>query len=73
MAVKVSVTAEVLYTCTLTKKDEETLNNFLENNPEYDPDQAIHELYWSGEINLYQNCVESDFNTISVDYVEGVD
>lgn len=73
MAVKVVVTAEVSYECTLTKQDEKILNNFLKKHPEYEIAEAVDKLYWSGEIELYKIYVESDFNTTSIDSVERVD
>jgi hypothetical protein len=64
--ITVETTASVSYTCQLTAKDEEKVRAFAEEN-DVELADAIWELYWSGEINLYKNSVESDFSTESID------
>ena len=65
---KVEVTASVVYTCYLTTEEEAKVKAFAEET-DIDLEVAVWELYAGGEIDLYKNSVESDFNTESVDRV----
>lgn len=64
--ITVEVTASVMYTCELTEEDEEKVKAYAEEN-EVTLAYAVDMLYSSGEINLYKNSVESDFNTETID------
>lgn len=67
--IKVETTAEVITTCYLTIKDEEKVKAFMKKN-QCDLEDAVKELFWNNEINIYNNSTESDFNTESIDLVE---
>ena len=67
--IKVETTAEVVTTCYLTDEDEEKVRAFMEEN-ECDLEDAVRELFWNSELNIYTNSTESDFNTQSIDLVE---
>ena len=67
--IKVETTAEVVTTCYLTDEDEEKVRAFMEKN-ECDLEDAVRELFWNSELNIYTNSTESDFNTQSIDLVE---
>jgi hypothetical protein len=64
--ITVEVTARVSYTCQLTAEDEEKVKAFAEEN-DVDLEEAVWELYTVGEIDLYENSVESDFSTQGID------
>ena len=64
--ITVEVTAEVLYTCELTAEDEEKVKMFAKEN-DVTLAFAVAELYAIGEIDLYENSVESDFSTENID------
>ena len=66
--IKVETTAEVIITCHLTNEDEEKVRAFMEEN-ECDLDDAVAELFWSNELNIYKDSTESDFHTESIDLV----
>lgn len=67
--IKVETTAEVITTCYLSDKDEEKVRAFMEKN-NCDLEDAVKELFWDNELNIYKNSIESDFNTQSIDVVE---
>ena len=66
--IKVETTAEVVTTCFLTDKDEEKVKAFMEEN-KCDLEDAVKELFWNSEINIYTDSTESDFHTQSIDLV----
>ena len=66
--IKVETTAEVVTTCFLTDEDEEKVRIFMEEN-KCDLEDAVKELFWNSEINIYTNSTESDFHTQSIDLV----
>lgn len=67
--IKVETTAEVITTCYLTDEDEEKVRAFMEEN-DCDLEDAVTELYWNNELNIYSQSTESDFHTQSIDLVE---
>ena len=67
--IKVETTAEVITTCYLTDEDEEKVRAFMEEN-ECDLEDAVKELFWNSELDIYTNSTESDFHTQSIDLVE---
>lgn len=66
--IKVETTAEVVTTCFLTDEDEEKVKAFMEEN-QCDLEDAVKELFWNSEINIYTDSTESDFHTQSIDLV----
>lgn len=66
--IKVETTAEVITTCYLTDKDEEKVKIFMEEN-KCDLEEAVYELFWSNELDIYSHSTESDFHTESIDLV----
>ena len=66
--VKVETTAEVITTCYLTNEDEEKVKAFMEEN-QCELEDAVKELFWSNELDIYTNSTESDFHTESIDLV----
>ena len=67
--IKVETTAEVVTTCYLTENDEEKVKNFMEENC-CDLEDAVRNLFWNNEINIYANSTESDFHTQRIDFVD---
>jgi hypothetical protein len=67
--IRVETTAEVITTCILTDKDEEKVKAFMKKN-QCDLEDAVRELFWNNELNIYSQSTESDFNTESIDLVE---
>lgn len=67
--IKVETTAEVITTCYLTDEDEERVRAFMEEN-DCDLEDAVKELFWNNELNIYSQSTESDFHTRSIDLVE---
>lgn len=67
--IRVETTAEVITTCYLTDEDEEKVRVFMEEN-DCDLEDAIKELFWNNELNIYSQSTESDFHTQSIDLVE---
>lgn len=68
--IMVETTAEVITTCYLTDSDEEKVKNYMEENC-CDLEDAVKELFWNNEIDIYADSTESDFHTQSIDRVEG--
>ena len=66
--IKVETTAEVITTCYLTSEDEKKVKMFMEEN-KCDLEDAVHELFWNNELDIYSNSTESDFHTESIDLV----
>ena len=66
----VETTAEVVTTCYLTDNDEEKVRNFMEENC-CDLEDAVRNLFWNNEIDIYADSTESDFHTQRIDRVEG--
>ena len=65
---KIYVEAKVWYTCTLNEEDEKKVKNYAEEN-EISLEEAVWDLYGNTEIELYENSVESDFSTESIEEV----
>ena len=70
--IKVETTAEVITTCYLTDEDEEKVKVFMEEN-QCDLEDAVKELFWNNELDIYTHSTESDFHTESIDSVEEED
>lgn len=70
--IKVETTAEVITTCYLTDYDEKKVKIFMEEN-QCDLEDAVKELFWNNELDIYCQSTESDFHTESIDLVEEVD
>lgn len=66
--IKVETTAEVITTCYLTDQDEKKVRVFMEEN-QCDLEDAVKELYWNNELDIYLQSTESDFHTESIDLV----
>lgn len=66
--IKVETTAEVVTTCFLTDEDEEKVKAFMEEN-QCDLEDAVKELFWNNELDIYSHSTESDFHTESIDLV----
>ena len=67
--IRVETTAEVITTCILTDEDEEKVKTFMKEN-QCDLEDAVKELFWNNELNIYSQSTESDFHTESIDSVE---
>lgn len=67
--IRVETTAEVITTCILTDEDEEKVKAFMEKN-QCDLEDAVKELFWNNELDIYTQSTESDFHTESIDSVE---
>lgn len=70
--IKVETTAEVITTCYLTDEDEEKVRAFMKEN-KCDLEDAVKELFWNSELDIYTQSTESDFHTESIDLVEEED
>ena len=70
--IRVETTAEVIITCYLTDEDEEKVRVFMEEN-DCDLEDAVKELFWNNELDIYSQSTESDFHTQSIDLVEEED
>lgn len=66
--IKVETTAEIITTCYLTDEDEKKVRVFMEEN-QCDLEDAVKELYWNNELDIYLQSTESDFHTESIDLV----
>ena len=66
--IKVETTATVITTCYLTDEDEEKVKTFMEEN-KCDLEDAVKELFWNSELDIYTHSTESDFHTESIDLV----
>lgn len=66
--IRVETTAEVITTCFLTDEDEEKVKAFMEEN-QCDLEDAVKELFWNNELDIYYHSTESDFHTESIDLV----
>ena len=75
---KVEVIANVTYTCELSDEDEKKVIKYIKDNPdefEFVTNEksilaAVEFLYNNGELDLYNNSVESDFCTEEVRWSE---
>ena len=65
----VSVEATVTYTCYLDEEQSQLVQECAEEE-ECSLDEAVMMLYNEGQLNLYHNCVESDFSTEEIVQVE---
>ena len=66
--ITVETVAEVTTTCYLTEEDEETVKNYMKENC-CDLEDAVKELFWNNEINIYLQSTESDFSTNEITQV----
>jgi predicted nuclease of restriction endonuclease-like (RecB) superfamily len=62
MALTVMVEATVTYKCMLSKEDEIKINEYI-GDTDLSVADAIIDLYYADQIDLYQNYTESDFET----------
>lgn len=62
MALVAMVEATVTYACRLSKEDEQKICDYI-GDTDLSTADAIMELYYAGEIELYKNSTESDFDT----------
>lgn len=67
--IKVETTAQVITTCFLTNEDEEKVKAYMKDN-ECDLEDAVKALFWTNELNIYTDSIESDFSTESIDSIE---
>lgn len=75
---KVEAVGTIYYTCELSDEDEEKVVKYIKENPEEFEymivDEAIVEavkiLWNNGEIELYENSVESDYSTEEINWSE---
>ena len=65
----VTVTATVQYTCFLNEAKARKVKAYAEEN-NCTLEEAVRELYYDDELDLYDNSTESDFTTESIDQVE---
>ena len=68
--ITVETRATVTYTCWLNEEDSQKVLDFLETNTDYDTAEAVSKLYADGEIDLYDDSVESDFITEEITNAE---
>ncbi len=62
MALVAMVEAIVTYACRLSEEDEQKIREYI-GDTDKSIDDAIMELYDTGEIDLYNNFTQSDFST----------
>lgn len=74
---KVEAVGTIYYTCELSDEDEEKVVRYIKDNPEefdyMDEDtimEAVRILWDKGEIELYENAIESDYSTEEVNWSE---
>jgi len=65
----VNVDAIVTYTCYLDEEESQKVQECAEQE-ECSLEDAVMMLYNEGQLNLYHNCVESDFSTEKVIHIE---
>lgn len=65
------ITAEaiVTYTCTLSEEDSQKVRDYI-GDTDLSFEDAVLELYFDGEINLYKNSFSTDFATERIVQVE---
>lgn len=66
--IKVVTTATVVTTCYLSNEDEEKVKAFMEEN-KCDLEDAVKELFWNNELDIYTHSTESDFSTENIDLI----
>ncbi len=66
--IRVETTAEVITTCYLTNEDEKEVRDFMEKY-NCDLEYAVNMLFWTNKLDIYNNSIESDFRTESIDLV----
>lgn len=69
MALVAMVEATVTYACRLSEEDEQKIRDYI-GDTDLSTADAIIELYFAKEIDLYKNSTESDFET---NYVTSID
>lgn len=62
MALVAMVEATVTYACRLSEEDEQKVLDYI-GDTDLSTADAVMELYYAGEIDLYKNSTESDFST----------
>ena len=74
---KVEAVGTIYYTCELSDEDEEKVVRYIKDNPEefdyMDEDtimEAVRILWDKGEIELYENAIESDYSTEEINWSE---
>lgn len=74
---KVEAVGTIYYTCELSDEDEEKIVRYIKDNPEefdyMDEDtimEAVRILWGKGEIELYENTIESDYMTDEINWSE---
>ena len=74
---KVEAVGTIYYTCELSDEDEEKVVRYIKDNPEefdyMDEDtimEAVRILWDKGEIELYENAIESDYMTEEINWSE---
>lgn len=75
---EIRIKAEVTYTSHLSASDERKIKQYLDEHADEvdflsDKEkilQAINALYDEGEIDIYDNCTESDFSTEEIEWSE---
>lgn len=74
---KVEAVGTIYYTCELSDEDEEKVVRYIKDNPEefdyMDEDtimEAVRILWGKGEIELYENAIESDYMTDEINWSE---
>lgn len=60
--ITVMVEATVTYACKLSKADEQKVREYI-GDTDLSMEDAVLELYYGGDIDLYKNSTESDFCT----------
>jgi hypothetical protein len=65
----VTAEATVTYTCTLSEEDSQKVRDYI-GDTDLSFEDAVLELYFSGEINIYRDFIESDFSTEQIVQVE---
>lgn len=67
--IEVETTALVDYHCTLTDEDERRVREYAEALCITIP-EAVQELFWANEINVYDISDESDFHTQEISAID---
>lgn len=65
---RVTTVAKVWYSCDLEGQQEEDVKEYAKMN-DVSLEDAVWELYSKGDLELYENSTESDFNTQEIECV----
>lgn len=67
--IELTAVGKVWYYCKLNAEDEELVLKYAKEN-NCDIEDAVKELYWHGELNIYDISAESDYSTEEIYGIE---